>query len=152
AVAAGLGELGWNGQVLTPQYGPRQIFAALVTDAPLVCDSLYGGPQLCLRCYSCVKSCPSQAISPEDSVSISVNGKTFSWGKNDRLRCDWACKYGFMKEAGPGYIGSQTDLPVPDKITPEAVCEAMENSDRLQRPYYKTIVEKCFVECPAGKK
>ena len=152
AVAAGLGEIGWNGQVLTPQYGPRQIFASLVTDAPLAFDSLYDGPQLCQECHSCVKACPSQAISKEDSVSISVKGKTFSWGKNDRLRCDWACKYGFMREAGPGYIGSQTDFPVPDKITPEAVCKAMENSDRLQRPYYKTIVEKCFVECPAGKK
>ncbi len=152
AIAAGLGELGWNGQVLTPQYGPRQLFAALITDAPLVADNLYKGPQLCHRCYRCTKVCPSHAISEKQSVAISINGKTFTWGKNDRLRCDWACRYGFMKAAGPGYIGSQTDFPVPEKITPEKVCEAMRNSDRLQRPSYKTIVEKCFVECPAGKK
>ena len=151
AVASGLGEIGWNGQVLTPQYGPKQIFVALVTDAPLVSDELYKGVQLCQRCYRCAKVCPSQAISLEEEISVSVNGKTFSWGKNDQLRCDWACRYGFMKEAGPGFIGSQTDFPVPEKITQEIVSEAMINSDRLQRPYYKTIVEKCFIECPAGK-
>ena len=151
AVAAGLGEPGWNGQVLTPEFGPRQLFAALVTDAPIAADSLYDGPQLCLRCYKCVDACPAQAISGKEAVSVSVNGKTFTWGKNERLRCDWACRYGFLKEAGPGYVGSKTDFPVPAKITPELVCEAAKNSDRLQRKYYKTIVEKCFVECPAGK-
>jgi epoxyqueuosine reductase QueG len=35
AVAAGLGQFGWSGLVLTPEYGSRQRFIAVLTDAPL---------------------------------------------------------------------------------------------------------------------
>ena len=152
AVAAGLGEIGWNGMVLTPEFGPRQIFGVLLTDAPLVENPLYKGEHLCKRCFKCVDECPSQAISKNQSVKISVEDVVFEWGNIDRLRCDWACKYGLIGEAGPKYFHSKTNFPVPDVITPEKVCEAIRNSDRMQRlTHYTAIVEKCFVECPAGK-
>jgi epoxyqueuosine reductase QueG len=67
AVEAGLGEIGVNNLLLTPEYGPRVRFVALVTDAPLE----PGSPlerRLCRpdRCgAACVRSCPAGALSED---------------------------------------------------------------------------------------
>ncbi len=151
AISAGLGEIGWNGMVLTPQFGARQCFGVILTDAILIEDKLYEGKSLCKRCYKCVELCPADAISKNENISISIEGKTFTWGKINRLRCDWACKYGLLGDAGPKYFHSKNNFSIPENITPEILCEAIKKSDRLQRPGYTGIVEKCFIECPAGK-
>jgi epoxyqueuosine reductase QueG len=41
APAAGLGDLGWNNLVLTPQSGSRQMFVSVITDAPLEEDPVF---------------------------------------------------------------------------------------------------------------
>ena len=41
AVAAGLGDLGWSGLVLTPDRGPRARFGSVITNAPLETDPVY---------------------------------------------------------------------------------------------------------------
>jgi epoxyqueuosine reductase len=63
-VEAGLGQLGLNGQLLTPFAGSRTRLAIVVTDAPLALDSPvdYGIPAICDACKSCVRNCPSSAI------------------------------------------------------------------------------------------
>ena len=71
-------------------------------------------------------------------------------GRLNRLRCDWAKRYGLLGDAGPKYMGSSNDFPIPEVITPESVCEAVRRSDRMQRPSYTAIVERCLTECPAG--
>ena len=151
AVAAGLGEIGWNGLVLTPEFGPRQRFAVLITDAVLDYNSVYSGPPLCKRCFKCVDSCPVMAISKEESLSIEVDGRIFEWGKLDILRCDWAKRYGLVGEEGPEFMGSYNNFIPPEIITPEELCEAIKRSDRLQRPGYSAIVEKCFTNCLASR-
>ena len=149
AVAAGLGELGWNGLLLTPEYGARQALACLVTDAPLPPSAPYAGPTLCKRCYACVRSCPTTAIAGEESHCLTINGREVTWGRTDRLRCDAAKRYALVAGEGPAYIGSKNDFSLPEEITPEFVCEAMRDSDRLQRPGYCPIIEHCFTNCPA---
>lgn len=148
AVAAGLGEIGWNGLVLTPEYGSRVRFFALITDASLVPDQLYTGPALCKRCFRCVEACPAKAIAGKESISIEVDGKKFEWGRTDRLRCDWAKRYGLLADEGGKYMGNKNNFPVPGAITPEKVVEAILASDRMQRPGYVATVERCFIECP----
>src|SRR5262249_48901219 len=61
AVEAGLGQLGLNGQLLTPAAGSRIRIKLITTDAPLVLDSPkdYGIEALCDACQACVKRCPS---------------------------------------------------------------------------------------------
>ena len=54
AAAAGLGELGWSKVFLTPQFGPRQRFIFMLTDAELEPDPLFKG-KLCIKCMKCVK-------------------------------------------------------------------------------------------------
>jgi epoxyqueuosine reductase len=64
AVAAGLGQLGINGQLLTPQAGSRASLCLIATDAPLVSDAPrdFGIEALCDKCLICVRRCPVSAI------------------------------------------------------------------------------------------
>jgi ferredoxin len=64
AVAAGLGQLGINGQLLTPQAGSRASLCLIATDAPLVTDGPrdFGIEALCDKCLVCVQRCPMGAI------------------------------------------------------------------------------------------
>lgn len=63
AVEAGLGTLGLNLQLLTPEYGPRVLLAAVLTSAPLAPDKPLGTP-LCRgpECGRCLLACPPDAI------------------------------------------------------------------------------------------
>lgn len=147
ALAAGLGDLGWNGLVLTPKFGARQRFACLVTDADLVPDNVYDGPPLCSRCGDCAAACPVAAISQDETYAVEIGGRTFEWGRPDRLRCDFAQRYALTAEEGGKYIGCENDFPLPDQMTPEGLCEAVRNRDRIQRPSYTPTVQRCFTVC-----
>ena len=63
AVEAGLGTLGLNLQILTPEYGPRVMMIAVLTSAPVAPDgrrekSLCLGPE----CGRCLSACPGDVI------------------------------------------------------------------------------------------
>jgi epoxyqueuosine reductase len=64
AVEAGLGQLGLNGQLLTPAAGSRCRLTMITTDAPLSLDSPvdYGIHGICDRCRACAERCPVGAI------------------------------------------------------------------------------------------
>jgi len=87
AFCAGLGEIGYSKIFLTPEFGPRQRFAAVLTDAPLDPDPLYSGPPLCDRCMLCARDCAGQAISQTETVRATVAGRELEWGKIDVSRC-----------------------------------------------------------------
>lgn len=61
AYLAGLGSMGWNNVLLTPEYGPRVRFTSIFTTASLEGDPIRGN-DLCTRCLSCAKSCPVHAL------------------------------------------------------------------------------------------
>jgi reductive dehalogenase len=65
AIAAGLGELGRNGQLITREYGPRVRLSKVFTDAELELDSpiTFGVAEFCRVCRKCAEYCPSRAIS-----------------------------------------------------------------------------------------
>lgn len=64
AVAAGLGQLGLNGQLLSPHAGSRCRINVIHTDAPLPLDEPidYGLEGVCDRCQACVRRRPAGAI------------------------------------------------------------------------------------------
>ena len=57
ARAAGLGDVGRHGLFLTPEFGHRQRFGFVVTNAELEPDSVRE-MNLCENCDACVKACP----------------------------------------------------------------------------------------------
>lgn len=71
ATRAGLGEFGYNSIVLTPQFGPRQRFNTIITDAELVPDPLISKP-ICLRegCKLCLKACIMSCITLRDDPDV----------------------------------------------------------------------------------
>jgi epoxyqueuosine reductase len=87
AFCAGLGEIGYSKMLLTPEFGPRQRLAAVLTDAPLAPDPLYEGPPLCDRCMLCAQECTGQAISTTETVKVTVAGRQLEWGKIDYAKC-----------------------------------------------------------------
>ncbi len=90
AFMAGLGEIGWSKLFMSPQFGPRQRLAAILTDAPLEPDPLYEGPPLCDRCMLCARDCTGKAISTSESVKVVVAGRELEWGALDYEGCSRA--------------------------------------------------------------
>jgi reductive dehalogenase len=88
AVDAGLGEMGRNGFVITPKYGPRVRLAKVFTDLPLVPDKpiTFGVTEFCEICGKCAESCPSGAIpfGPKTwkGHDISNNPGVYKWYTN----------------------------------------------------------------------
>jgi epoxyqueuosine reductase QueG len=72
ATRAGLGEFGYNNLVLTRQFGARQRFNSIITDAELVPDPLVSEP-ICLRdkCRLCLEACIVDCIFMRDDPSAS---------------------------------------------------------------------------------
>ncbi len=61
---AGMGTLGLNCSIITPEFGPRVFVTSVITDCPLP----HGQPmthELCKRCGLCAERCPINAIDGE---------------------------------------------------------------------------------------
>ena len=63
-VNAGLGQLGANGQLLSPHFGSRARLMLITTDAPVEYDEPvdYGINKFCEQCQVCVVRCPARAL------------------------------------------------------------------------------------------
>jgi epoxyqueuosine reductase len=62
AIDAGLGELGRNGLLITPQYGPKVRLCKIFTDLPLAPDKpiSFGVKEFCKECKVCAKNCEQE--------------------------------------------------------------------------------------------
>lgn len=86
AVAAGLGEIGLHGVFMSPRFGPRQRFQAVITDAPLDPDPLCER-QVCGGCTVCVHACPLGAIDGDNTREIDIAGKKMTVAAVDYEKC-----------------------------------------------------------------
>ncbi|MEA1993437.1 MAG: reductive dehalogenase domain-containing protein, partial [Euryarchaeota archaeon] len=71
AIAAGLGELGRNGLLITEKFGPRVRLCKIFTDLPLEHDDYrpFGATEFCEVCKKCAEKCPAQAISYDEPTT-----------------------------------------------------------------------------------
>jgi len=105
AALAGLGEPGWSKVFLTSEFGPRQRFEIILTDAELEPDLLRKEP-ICDKCMACVRQCPGRALGGKKEV-VEVEGRKFEWGAVDCGKCK-VTHWGLNPKASP-FV--QKDLP-----------------------------------------
>lgn len=144
AAAAKLGEIGANGMLITPEFGPRQRFSFLLTTAELPeTPDQTGGKKLCSNCKKCAEACPMCALTPQGDVY-----------PRDEKKCRWERTLGMVPESGVSCVG--WDIK-PGEFT-ENDEEALSRKDPLQLKGYKyanqidTVVERCMQVCPVGRK
>ena len=96
AMQAGLGDLGRNGLLITPQFGPRLRLEKVITDLPLVTDTPidFGVTEFCMVCKKCADLCPSQAITLGERTTEPNNasnaGGELKWRINaEKCRIYW---------------------------------------------------------------
>jgi epoxyqueuosine reductase QueG len=95
AVFAGLGQMGKNSLLITPEYGLRCYLSSIVTDAPLEADSPFK-KDFCEDCVLCIDACPVKAISRTNEGSYLGNKYV------EKHRC-----YAYCKTQVDEYPGSQ---------------------------------------------
>ena len=93
AVAAGLGRFGLQSLVLTPQFGPRQRWGTVITDAPLK-PGTPSAAELCLpeKCArACITGCPAKVFSAPSAEGIAdpnfLPGGLWYYWSVDKLAC-----------------------------------------------------------------
>jgi len=77
AIAAGLGELGRHGMLITKEFGPRVRLVKVFTELDLKPDKpkTFGAWDFCKNCKRCAEACPPQAVSFGEPT---LEGKTIS--------------------------------------------------------------------------
>jgi epoxyqueuosine reductase len=106
AVICGLGEMGFGGFVLTPEFGPLQRFAFILTDAELEFDEVMDAC-LCDSCGLCFEACPGSAYKGQNEQKLVVGKNTYYF----KLPESWQCAAYYM-----GANGEKNPFLDPEKI------------------------------------
>ena len=137
AVEAGLGTLGLNQQLLTPQFGPRVVLTAVLCSVEVECDQPMT-EALCLgpECGRCLKACPGDVIQHWDR----------DWEACDRYRSP----HGFAQLSE--YLGRVIDEP--DNRQKKALLRS-DDSFNLWQSILRgagviTGCRRCADVCPVG--
>lgn len=137
AVEAGLGTLGLNRQLLTPEFGPRVLLTAVLSSVDVEADqrreaALCRGPS----CGRCLSVCPADAVRHWDR----------DWESCDTFRSP----YGFAKLAG--HIEAVFTEPDPDRKKQMLRSETMFNlwQSILRGSGVVTGCRRCADVCPVG--
>lgn len=94
AYLAGLGQYGLSQNIITPEFGPRVRFMAIMTDAPLETEGDPPGDLLsdkCKDCRLCVDACPVEAIKIDGTIDRQ-KCRTYMFKELEGLRCGMCLK------------------------------------------------------------
>ena len=114
AVAAGLADFGYSALALTPEYGARNRFVSVVTDAVLTPSPLLEPGSVCDRCMLCAKHCLSGALTQElnGMADIRIEDQTFHYMDKNLWRCAWG-----------EHFDLDLDLPKPERVDEKVLIE-----------------------------
>lgn len=138
-VACGLGEYGFHGMVMSPEYGPRERIISIITSAELEPDPLYDGAPLCDECKMCAKHCIGQnydeiKLNDPKYIEFEIEGKKFKYPNINR----WRCFYGEQAHL------DTTKLADFVHMDEQKIYEAMETVPRVENHGYMC---KSFKHC-----
>jgi len=139
-VICGMGTLGCRGNLLTPEFGPMQRLAFIVTNAPLEPDPVISEP-LCDDCGLCASACPGHVI------TSGVQGWQYD---------EWSCSvyYRGAHRSNPlmseddlqGYTDRESILDGKKRFTPDEARSIYPHLNFLPNTQYG------YVPCLCGKK
>lgn len=151
AVEAGLGTLGLNQMLLTPQYGPRVFLAGLMTDWKLEPDAPLDG-ELCPgleECGRCAAICPEQAIpreAPQGAPLAQVRGL-------DGQACARSAQPGgplpFVEQAR-ALLESRDERQLRERLNAPLTRKIWHNMAILRQGAFTGCL-RCLEVCPIGK-
>ena len=133
AVAAGLGRLGWSGNVMTPQYGSTIMLGTVLTSAKLSSDPLLE-ENPCDGCKMCVASCPVEMMHEKESVKVTIAGITEEIAKKRTNNCCWIGCDGYHglspNRKWSNWSPYRVDIPFPEKDTAvDELCTRLRKAD-----------------------
>jgi epoxyqueuosine reductase QueG len=139
AVACGLGEIGINGELLTPQFGPRQRIQLVLTDAPLQPDPVCN-EAICKRCGACERACPLGAVDVDNPTQLALAGKTMEIATIDYEKCrvckNGACANRYHAAGHPDRLGAICNRTCVDALEARGGVEnTFENPFRVRDPW-----------------
>ncbi len=104
ALAAGIGRLGWSGNLLTREYGALVELGSVLTSATLTPDApIPDKDHPCDRCKMCSLVCPVKMIHPKATTQVTVAGVTETISQKRANTCCWIGCTGYE-----GLAASQT--------------------------------------------
>ncbi len=120
AVAAGLGRLGWSGNLMTPQFGSAVFLGSVLTSAVLEPDlPLEEDP--CDKCKLCTTVCPVEMMDKKETMSVTIAGREYRYGKKEtNARCIIACGHNHglgTDKKWSTWSPYHVDYPFPDDVT-----------------------------------
>lgn len=150
AVAAGLGEFGRQGLLVTPRFGTRQRLTSIISNAPLTPDRLYSGKPICNGCMKCVKACPVAALSKKRMAAIAIGDKECEYCLVDKWRCAWVEQLGMIPESGLGFTGLTTNARPPKTVTREKFLAVLKERDgfHVLSAAWGAYCGRCLRACP----
>jgi len=133
AVAAGVGRLGWSGNVITPQYGAAVHLGTVLTSAKLESDPLLE-ENPCDRCKMCVASCPVEMMHKEETVEVTIAGITEEIARKRTNNCCWVGCSGYHglspNKKWSNWSPYRVDTPFPaDDINVDELCTRIRKVD-----------------------
>lgn len=90
AVAAGIGRLGWSGNLLTTKFGALVELGSVITSADLISDTpMPDKEHPCDKCRICSQVCPVEMIQPKSATQVTVAGITETISQKRPNTCCW---------------------------------------------------------------
>jgi len=135
ALAAGIGRLGWSGNLLTREYGALVELGSVLTSATLPSDSpIPDEEHPCDRCKMCSLVCPVEMVQPNASTKVTVAGITETISRKQPNTCCWIGCTGYEGLAPSGTWSNWSpyrlsrSLPK-DKQALDSLCIRLQKAD-----------------------
>ena len=135
ALAAGIGRLGWSGNLLTKEYGALVELGSVLTSATLAPDTpIPDEDHPCDRCKMCSLVCPVEMIHPKVSTQVTVAGITETISQKRPNTCCWIGCTGYeglaTSQTWSNWSPYRLGRPLPeDKQKLDELCISLQKTD-----------------------
>ncbi|MDD4871536.1 MAG: hypothetical protein PHR77_13345, partial [Kiritimatiellae bacterium] len=116
AVVTGLADMGYNGLAITPEYGARNRFVTVLTDAVIEPDPLVEPGSICDKCMLCRDHCPAKALDKELNGQniLKIENYEYKFPKKNLWRCAWG-----------EHFNLDLDLVIPEKVDEAVILDTV---------------------------